>query len=143
MDDLANRDLPFFLEVHNGGAAQIDRWRPEVEKRSHIKLFAASERLIPQTGSNELAKQLAAIYGRGGTGGTDSHGFDPGFVLTCAPVGITIFEAINAGTSVIVARKKTPRPKFLDLAIGTVGSRISSFQMDQRLNAQSAILASA
>lgn len=136
IDDLTNRGYPFGLEVHNGGAAQIAALRPKVEANSNNPLFSFIERQLPQSGSNEKAKELVATYGLAGLGGTDLHGGGKSFVMTCFPAGMTLFEAIKNGKSIIVESKSIPSPQPHELLIGTIGGKISSREMSRRINRQ-------
>ncbi len=133
VEDLAERGLPFGIEAHNGGAAQIEAWLPMVDARTNNPLFSFIRKRLPQSGSNGRAKEMAVTYEVPVSGGTDLHGGGKSFVLTCAPAGIPLFEAITTGRSVIVESKVIPKPQAHELVLGTIGSRFSSWRMDRRV----------
>lgn len=108
---------PFALEVHNGGAAQIDRY-----KNSWLPRFI--RRRIPEANSNIRAKTIFEAFMsklQGATGGSDAHNArHVGDVVTCYPAEMDIFDAIRDGRSVVMERKKLPRATATNLAVGTL-----------------------
>jgi hypothetical protein len=133
VDDLTNRGLPFGLEVHNGGAAQIDSWSSYVTTKSANPLFSFIAGRLPQTGANDIAKELAQTYELPGLGGGDQHGEGQSFVLNCFPQGMTVFEAIKRGVNVVMESNSVPRPLPWELAVGHVRGKLSARRVDRKV----------
>jgi histidinol phosphatase-like PHP family hydrolase len=116
----------FSLEVHNGGAASIDKHTPLVDK--YPRAFAVIKRRLPETGSNSRAKTIYENLKnglQGATGGSDAHNArHVGDVVTCGPEGMDIFDAIRQGKSVVMEKRKLPRATATNILIGTVRSTI-------------------
>ena len=115
---------PFALEVHNGGARQIDRYSPTVEKYGCMPVVSFIKNRLPKTGSNSKAHEVFERFKDsllGATGGSDAHSArHVGDVITCYPAEMELFDAIEKGKSVVMEHKKPKRATGTNLAIGTL-----------------------